>query len=114
MARAFGLPGPSASVPASGWIRNEQEDDINTLEGKVALVTGAAPGIGEATARELAARGAAVLVTDVLDPAGEKTARAIRKAGGKAGLPTPLRVGQPGVAQSGMPRCASSGDSTSW
>ena len=57
---------------------------MNTLDGKVALVTGAALGIGEATARELAARGAAVLVTDVLDPAGEKTARAIRKAGGKA------------------------------
>jgi len=55
-----------------------------TLDGKVALVTGAALGIGEATARELAARGAAVLVTDVLDPAGEKVARAIRKGGGKA------------------------------
>jgi 3alpha(or 20beta)-hydroxysteroid dehydrogenase len=40
---------------------------MGRLEGRVALVTGAARGQGEAEARRLAAEGAAVVVTDVLD-----------------------------------------------
>ena len=35
---------------------------MNSLAGKVAVVTGASSGIGEATARELAARGASVVL----------------------------------------------------
>jgi 3alpha(or 20beta)-hydroxysteroid dehydrogenase len=38
---------------------------MGSLEGKVALVTGAASGLGAATARELSAQGASVLATDV-------------------------------------------------
>ena len=53
-------------------------------EGKVAVVTGAATGIGEAYARGLAAEGAAVVVADIHDEAGEKVADSIRSAGGKA------------------------------
>ncbi len=41
------------------------------LTGKVAFVTGAAGGIGEATARRLAELGATVIGADVLDDAGE-------------------------------------------
>lgn len=44
------------------------------FEGKVAVVTGAAQGIGEAYARALAAEGASVVVADVNVEAGEKVA----------------------------------------
>ncbi|GAA3477176.1 glucose 1-dehydrogenase [Streptomyces yanii] len=47
------------------------------LTGKVALVTGAARGMGEAEARLLAARGAKVVLTDVLETEGEATAASI-------------------------------------
>lgn len=55
------------------------------LSGRVALVTGGARGIGAASAKALAAAGAAVLVTDVLDEDGEKTAAAIASSGARAG-----------------------------
>jgi NAD(P)-dependent dehydrogenase (short-subunit alcohol dehydrogenase family) len=44
------------------------------FEGKVAVVTGAAQGIGEAYARALAAEGASVVVADLNAAAGEKVA----------------------------------------
>src|SRR5699024_12758448 len=53
-------------------------------DGKVAVVTGAAAGIGEAYARGAAAEGAAVVVADIHDEAGEKVAHSIRSAGGRA------------------------------
>ena len=57
---------------------------MNRLEGRVALVTGAASGIGRATAQRLASEGAAVLITDIQVEAGEATVREIGDAGGRA------------------------------
>ena len=54
------------------------------LSGKVAIVTGAAMGMGEATARVFAAAGADVLVSDIDAEAGEATAQAIERDGGSA------------------------------
>jgi 3alpha(or 20beta)-hydroxysteroid dehydrogenase len=45
-----------------------------TLEGKVALVTGAARGMGEAEVRRLHADGAAVVAADILDEDGKRLA----------------------------------------
>lgn len=56
----------------------------NELKGKVAVVTGAAFGIGQATALLFAREGARVLVADVIDRAGEETVAKIRSSGGDA------------------------------
>jgi len=57
---------------------------MGRLEGKVAIVTGGASGIGRASALRLAREGAKVLVADVNDTAGAETAAQIRAAGGEA------------------------------
>ncbi|WP_433153670.1 glucose 1-dehydrogenase [Actinomadura nitritigenes] len=54
------------------------------LEGKSALITGAAQGIGAATARLFAARGARVVVADVNEEGGKETVAAIEADGGEA------------------------------
>lgn len=54
------------------------------LEGKVALVTGAASGIGRASALAFAREGARVVASDRDGEGGEATAERVRKAGGEA------------------------------
>jgi 3-oxoacyl-[acyl-carrier protein] reductase len=56
---------------------------MDRFEGKVAVVTGAAQGIGEAYATALAAEGAAVVVADV-DEGGKAVAERIERDGGRA------------------------------
>src|SRR5690606_26535754 len=57
---------------------------MDGLKGKVALVTGAASGLGEAIARALAARGTTVVLTDINLDGAERIASEITSAGGTA------------------------------
>jgi NAD(P)-dependent dehydrogenase (short-subunit alcohol dehydrogenase family) len=57
---------------------------MSRIEGKICLVTGAARGLGAATARRLAEAGGKVVLTDLNEAGGEETATAIREAGGDA------------------------------
>ena len=57
---------------------------MNQLDGKVALISGAARGIGAEAARLMVEAGAKVAVADVLDERGRETVRSLESAGGEA------------------------------
>ncbi|MGW6719620.1 SDR family NAD(P)-dependent oxidoreductase [Streptomyces sp. NPDC054995] len=68
---------------------------MRRLEGKVALVSGTARGLGRATALMFAAEGALVVVGDLLHDEAVETQRQIARDGGTALTPGPLDVTSP-------------------
>ncbi len=74
---------------------------MKRLDGKVALVTGATAGIGEAVARLFAQEGAAVVITGRRKEQLEKVAREIERAGGRA-VPVPGSVTDEAHARSAV------------
>lgn len=57
---------------------------MNRLDGKIAFISGAARGIGAATAKLMAQAGAKVVIGDLLDEVGKSTVAEIEKASGRA------------------------------
>ena len=57
---------------------------MTRFEGRVAVVTGGASGIGKATAKRIAAEGGSVVVADLQDDAGRAVVEEIEGSGGKA------------------------------
>jgi NAD(P)-dependent dehydrogenase (short-subunit alcohol dehydrogenase family) len=57
---------------------------MGRLDGKVALITGGASGMGMVASELFASEGAKVVLTDVADDAGEQVAKKIREDGGDA------------------------------
>jgi NAD(P)-dependent dehydrogenase (short-subunit alcohol dehydrogenase family) len=82
-----GARAPGGFLPARvpiDWRKRREAAMTGRLAGKVALVTGAASGLGAETARRLARDGAAVLLTDRDVTAGEAVAAAIVATGQRA------------------------------
>jgi NAD(P)-dependent dehydrogenase (short-subunit alcohol dehydrogenase family) len=73
---------------------------MGQLEGKVALITGAASGIGEATARRFTAEGARVCVVDLTDDAGREV------AGSLGGTFVRADAGEPREVDAAFESCA--------
>ena len=85
---------PARDSSRASWDRNEDaplewrapsgEEAMNRLDGKVAFLSGAARGIGGATAKLMASAGAKVVIGDILDERGRQTVKEIEAAGGQA------------------------------
>jgi NAD(P)-dependent dehydrogenase (short-subunit alcohol dehydrogenase family) len=62
----------------------QQVNPVQSLQGKFAIITGAASGIGRATALLFAREGASVVIADLNEPVGKQVEEAIISEGGHA------------------------------
>src|SRR6185436_17872535 len=79
-----GGSGPDELDPRARRERTESGPQVNTLDGKVAIVTGAGRGIGRGEALALAAEGAKVLVNDFEESLAKEVVDEIASRGGVA------------------------------
>ena len=70
---------------------------MGELDGRVALVTGAGQGLGEALVHRLAREGANVVVADILDDKAEAVARAIEQQHGVRAIAVLVEPTMPGT-----------------
>jgi NAD(P)-dependent dehydrogenase (short-subunit alcohol dehydrogenase family) len=71
-------------VSTTGGLAELRRYFVDRIKGKVAIVTGAANGIGEATAKLMAKEGATVAIVDIDDENGKRVVKEIKAAGGTA------------------------------
>jgi NAD(P)-dependent dehydrogenase (short-subunit alcohol dehydrogenase family) len=81
---AFGLDSQVGAPHGSLLGKSEAGETTMRLEGKVAIISGAASGMGAATARRFAKEGATVVVADMLEDDGRAVADGIVTANGAA------------------------------
>jgi NAD(P)-dependent dehydrogenase (short-subunit alcohol dehydrogenase family) len=80
---------------------------MGRLSGRTAIVTGAASGIGRATAGAMAREGANVVVADINGPGAEEVASSIKAAGGSA-LSCPVDISDEGQVAAMVQRAVES------
>lgn len=78
--RSAGLAATGVAVTNTGALGQSKEPNSMDLQGKTALVTGAARGIGLAIAEDLAKHGANIALVDIADPTGGMAIRGYRLA----------------------------------
>src|ERR1700694_302793 len=75
---------PSLDTRGSLDRQSDRRGGVMRLEGKVAIVSGAASGMGAATARRFVKEGAKVVIADMLEEEGRRVAADITRANGTA------------------------------
>src|SRR5207253_8869500 len=89
-----GVDGPPHLFAGASILRAMRLADSGALRGRVAIITGAATGIGRASALLFARAGAAVAIVDVREPELARTEADVRAAGGEV-TAVPADLAQP-------------------
>ncbi len=81
---AWSVPGPLSDARAGDPVRRAHFEELFSLQGRAALVTGGSSGIGRAIARSLALAGASVVILARGQQSLAEAVTGIRAAGGRA------------------------------